>query len=175
MLPAEKKLLKPNPAGCWQFVPAMMHGLLVLCGPTVLPCIGPTSVSGIGTAEALAVSANVAAVAATPIHAKRILPNMVHSFAWLGISYAWNCWPFVTETVPMKLNNVPVVASSIGLASVPAVFSTMLNAPLLASHVSTVTFVPEKLKGEFTENVTSAGPPGTFPGIAFRATASGTW
>src|SRR5262245_50263912 len=77
MLPFEKKLLKPNPAGCWQFVPAMMHGLLVLCGPTVLPCIGPTSVSGIGTAEAVAVSANVAAVAATPIHAKRILPNMV--------------------------------------------------------------------------------------------------
>src|SRR5215510_10172703 len=51
MFPAEVKLLKPNPAGCWHCVPAMMHGLLSLCGPRVFPCIGPVSVSE--TAEAL--------------------------------------------------------------------------------------------------------------------------
>src|SRR6187200_238339 len=45
MAPLLTKLLYPNPAGCEQLVPAMMHGLLVLCGPTVLPAIGPVKVS----------------------------------------------------------------------------------------------------------------------------------
>jgi hypothetical protein len=61
MLPAEVKLLNPKPAGCWHCVPAMMHGLLVLCGPTVFPVIGPLSVSG--NAEAAGASAKIAAVA----------------------------------------------------------------------------------------------------------------
>src|SRR5215831_15101331 len=69
MLPAEVKLLKPNPAGCWHCVAAMMHGLLVLCGPRVFPCIGPVSVSD--TAEAEPVSANIAAAAPTVIHVSR--------------------------------------------------------------------------------------------------------
>src|SRR5215471_9994268 len=77
MLPAEVKLLKPNPAGCWHCVPAMMHGLLALCGPRVFPCIGPVSVSA--TAEAAPVRAKVTAVAPIPVHAKRNLPIMIHS------------------------------------------------------------------------------------------------
>src|SRR5215831_7206064 len=83
MLPAEVKLLKPNPAGCWHCVAAMMHGLLALCGPRLFPCIGPVSVSR--TAEAVPVSANIAAVAAKPIHAKRNLPIMIHSLGQLRI------------------------------------------------------------------------------------------
>src|SRR5262245_39552042 len=69
MLPAEVKLLKPNPAGCWHWVPAMMHGLAVLCGPSTLfrngvPAPG-NSVSV--TAEAAPVRVKVtAAVAAVP-------------------------------------------------------------------------------------------------------------
>jgi hypothetical protein len=51
----------------------------------------------------------------------------------------------------------------------------MLDAPPLASHALTVTLVPEKLKGEFTSNVTSGIPPGTFAGIAFWEVASETW
>ena len=85
-----------------------------------------------------------------------------------------NCWPFVTETFPTKLTNVPVVKLSMRLESVPGVFSTMLNAPLLASHVLIVAFSAEKLKGEFTLKVTSAVPAGTFPGIASCEVASGT-
>src|SRR5215470_2429264 len=50
MAPDEVKLLKPNPAGCWHCVAAMMQGLLVLCGPIVFPWIGPVSVSGIAEA-----------------------------------------------------------------------------------------------------------------------------
>src|SRR5262249_33935544 len=77
------KLLKPNPAGCWHCVPAMMHGLAVLCGPSTLarngvPAPGK-SVSA--TAEAVPVSANIAAVAPIPIHGKRDFPNMMHSLA----------------------------------------------------------------------------------------------
>src|SRR5215470_12770361 len=64
MAPLEVKLLKPNPAGCWHCVPAMMHGLLVLCGPRVFPAIGPVSVRTL-SAEAAPVSANIAAVAPT--------------------------------------------------------------------------------------------------------------
>src|SRR5215831_5377026 len=79
MLPAEVKLLKPNPAGCWHCVPAMMHGLLVLCGPRVFPCIGPVRVSTM--AEAVPVSANIAAVAPIPIHASRRLRHMTRSLA----------------------------------------------------------------------------------------------
>ena len=79
MLPDEVKLLKPNPAGCWHCVPAMMHGLLVLCGPRVFPCIGPVSVSG--TAEAAPVSANIAAIAPIPIHVDRHLHIMIFSLA----------------------------------------------------------------------------------------------
>src|SRR5262245_55154615 len=56
MAPDEVKLLKPNPAGCWHCVPAIMHGLDALCGPTVFPAIGPVSVSG--TAVATPVNAN---------------------------------------------------------------------------------------------------------------------
>src|SRR5262245_37757841 len=73
MLPAEVKLLKPNPAGCWHCVAAMMHGLLVLCGPRTFVCIGPVSVS---VTAAVPVSANIAAVAPIPIHAKRNLPTL---------------------------------------------------------------------------------------------------
>src|SRR5262245_37183590 len=62
MLPAEVKLLKPKPAGCWHWVPAMMHGLLLLCGPRVLPIIGPVSVKV--TADAKLVSVSSAADAA---------------------------------------------------------------------------------------------------------------
>jgi hypothetical protein len=54
------------------------------------------------------------------------------------------------------------------------VFSTILKALLLANHVPTVTLVPEKLNGEFTENVTSGVVAGTFAGTAFSVTASGT-
>src|SRR5262245_5242842 len=75
ILPAEVKLLKPNPAGCWHCVAAMMHGLLVLCGPRVFVSIGPVSVSV--TAEAAPVRAKIAAVAPIPIHANRILPIMI--------------------------------------------------------------------------------------------------
>src|SRR5262245_41229946 len=91
MLPAEVKLLKPNPAGCWHCVAAMMHGLLALCGPRLFPCIGPVSVSR--TAEAVPVSANIAAVAAKPIHASRPLRHMTRSPArtvigWSALSRA---------------------------------------------------------------------------------------
>src|SRR6516162_2536 len=75
MAPDEVKLLKPIPAGCWHCVAAMMQGLLVLCGPTA--CGASWLIVSIVSAEAAAVSANVAAVAATPMHAKRILPNMI--------------------------------------------------------------------------------------------------
>src|SRR5262249_6968039 len=83
MLPAEVKLLKPNPAGCWHCVAAMMHGLAALCGPSTLfrnGVPGPgKSVSE--TAEAGPASASIAAVVPIPTHANRILPNMIHSFA----------------------------------------------------------------------------------------------
>src|SRR5579884_2125707 len=59
-------------------------------------------------------------------------------------------------------------------ASVPGVFSTMLNAALLASQAPTVVLVPLKLNGELTEKVTSGVVPGTFAGIAFCEIASGT-
>jgi len=61
MAPDEVKLLKPNPAGCWHYVPAMMHGLLALCGPNVFPWIGPVSVSGMADA-ALARAKSVPAI-----------------------------------------------------------------------------------------------------------------
>src|SRR5262245_11071776 len=57
MAPLAVKLLKPNPAGCWHCVPAMMQGLDALCGPTVLPLIGPLMVRG--CALATPVHANV--------------------------------------------------------------------------------------------------------------------
>src|SRR5262245_6000365 len=85
MLPAEIKLLKPNPAGCWHCVPAMMHGLLVLCGPRVFPCIRAVSVRA--AAEAGPVSADIAAVAPIPIQAKRDLHIMIHSLGRLGNHY----------------------------------------------------------------------------------------
>ena len=47
----------------------MTQGLLVLCGPTVLPVIGPESVNGI--AEAAPVSANIAAAVPSPIQVDR--------------------------------------------------------------------------------------------------------
>jgi hypothetical protein len=49
-----------------------------------------------------------------------------------------------------------------------------LKALLLASQVPTVALVAEKLNGEFTENVTSGGVPGTFARIAFWEVASET-
>src|SRR5262245_44587579 len=67
MLPAEVKLLKPKPAGCWHWVPAMMHGSLVLCGPRVLPCMGPVRVSE--TARTSSVVAHIAIDATTVAHA----------------------------------------------------------------------------------------------------------
>src|SRR5262245_51888075 len=75
MLPAEVKLLKPNPAGCWHCVPAMMHGLAVLCGPSMLfrngvPAPGK-SVRLI--AEAAPVRANVVAVATPASHDSRFM------------------------------------------------------------------------------------------------------
>jgi hypothetical protein len=57
----------------------MMHGLLLLCGPRVFPCIGPVSVSGI--AEAAPVRANTAAIAAIPIDVNRALDFMtIHPY-----------------------------------------------------------------------------------------------
>jgi hypothetical protein len=85
-----------------------------------------------------------------------------------------NCWPVTTETKPVKLSNDPTLLLSIKLASVPGVFSTMLNALPLASHAATVALVAAKLNGESTLNVTSGVPAGTFPGTAFWETASGT-
>ena len=58
--------------------------------------------------------------------------------------------------------------------SVPAVFSTMLKALLLLSHVETSAPVALKFIGEFTSNVTSAVVPGTLAGTAANVTASGT-
>src|SRR2546430_4570463 len=82
MAPDAVKLLKPNPAGCEQLVPAMMHGLLVLCGPTVLPAIGPLRVSR-RAAEAVPVIANMAAAAAVeikaPVRAERNVNITIYS------------------------------------------------------------------------------------------------
>jgi len=64
--------------------------------------------------------------------------------------------------------------SSIELASDPEIFSSTLNALLLASHAAIVALVAEKLKGEFTSNVTFGVVIGTFAGIAFWEVASGT-
>src|SRR5262249_4886829 len=72
----------------------MMHGLAVLCGPSVLfrngvPAPGK-SVSV--TAEAPPVSANIAAVAPIPIQAKRILPIMTHSLdPWVSLHLQGRC------------------------------------------------------------------------------------
>lgn len=85
-----------------------------------------------------------------------------------------NVWPLVTETRPVKFSKVPTLKLSIKLASVPAVFSTMLNALLDANQAPTVALVPLKLKGDSTSNVTSAVVNGTFAGIAFCEVASGT-
>src|SRR5262249_23308694 len=76
MFPAEVKLLKPNPAGCWHCVPAMMHGLAALCGPSTLPRNGvPAPGKSVSvTAEAAPVRAKVTAVAPIPIHAMEFLP-----------------------------------------------------------------------------------------------------
>src|SRR5262249_12574886 len=81
MLPAEVKLLKPNPEGCWHCVPAMMHGLAVLCGPSTLSKKGVPApgISVSATAEAAPVRAKVTAVVPIPIHAKRDFPIMTHS------------------------------------------------------------------------------------------------
>ena len=84
------------------------------------------------------------------------------------------CWPLVTDTVPVNESSVPVVALSISDASVPGVFSMMLNALLLASQVPTLTFVPLKLNGKLTLKTTSGVVSGTFAGMAFWLVASGT-
>ena len=85
-----------------------------------------------------------------------------------------NVWPVVTETVPMNWTKTPVVLSSIKLDSDPGMFWTILDALLLASHAAIVASVAEKLKGEFTSNVTFGIVAGTFAGIAFWEVASGT-
>src|SRR5262245_44297867 len=83
MLPAEVKLLKPNPAGCWHCVPAMMHGLAVLCGPSMLFVNGvPAPGKSVSVmAEAAPVRVKVtAAVAAVPTNHcvfMRKLPSLV--------------------------------------------------------------------------------------------------
>ena len=59
-------------------------------------------------------------------------------------------------------------------ARVPAVFSTMLNAPPVPSQTPIVALDAEKLSGEFTWNVTSGVVAGTFATMAFWEVASET-
>ena len=73
MAPLCVKLLKPNPAGFWQFVPAMTQGADALCGPRILPGIGPAKVKVSGVA-ALATPAHANVVAnAIPAKPKLLL------------------------------------------------------------------------------------------------------
>src|SRR4030095_1827630 len=71
MAPLDVKSLKPNPAGCEQFVAAMMQGADVLCGPTLFPAIGPVKVSGIALAAPGRASAR--ANAKTPARLSRLI------------------------------------------------------------------------------------------------------
>src|SRR5215471_11613272 len=89
MLPAEVKLLKPNPAGCWHCVPAMMHGLAVLCGPSMLFVKGvPAPGKSVRVAaEAGPGRAKVTAVAATPInHCIFIRLSLCSPWRFMGCS-----------------------------------------------------------------------------------------
>src|SRR5215470_12773244 len=91
MLPAEVKLLKPNPAGCWHCVPAMMHGLAVLCGPSTLFVNGvPAPGKSVSvTAEAGPVRANIAAVAPAAAHVSRSF--MFMSRMGIPLFRPWPC------------------------------------------------------------------------------------
>ncbi len=83
-------------------------------------------------------------------------------------------WPLVTVTKPVNSSIVPTMPSSIRLASVPGVFSTMLKAEPFDSQVPTLTLVPKKFIGELTSNTTSGVVNGTLAGTALNVTASGT-
>jgi len=66
--PLEVKLLNPNPAGCWHCVAAMIQGFDELCGPAVLPAIGPVKVSEIAEAACGKATASINAKVITKLN-----------------------------------------------------------------------------------------------------------
>src|SRR5262252_4147644 len=97
MLPAEVKLLKPNPAGCWHCVAAMMHGLAALCGPSVLFVKGvPAPGKSVRvTAEAGPARASIAAIAPLLSHVSRsfMFMSRSHCFARLALRVSGDVIP----------------------------------------------------------------------------------
>ena len=71
----------------------MMHGLLVLCGPTVFPAIGPVSVSGI----ALAAVDNASAASRAPL--KTVILVFIVSLLPSGCLVTPRAWtPYKQDT-----------------------------------------------------------------------------
>jgi len=89
------KLLKPKPAGFWQFVPAMTHGALALCGPTALPLIGPVNVKLVA-AEAERATEAIAPATASFRYLSRCICNPIPPVG----SCPRSCCPSTTQTGP---------------------------------------------------------------------------